>query len=293
MSATKTLENPLVPNLKLRQMYEKMVELRILGDLFAGLRDNQSGQIVDSIRNEEACRVATAIDLTPGDLVSDAQPSPAMNHLAGLAAASLLAQVSDPRRRISKNVPAATRSSPPGRLMPWLPSASNRLRLALGAAVALKRAGQQKIVLVYAYPADLRKAEWRQVLEIAGSLELPIVFVLLPTAASVKPFHLNSEGLRVPRIPVDASDAVALYRVMQESLNRVRNDGGPVLINCRAIAIARGSTSIADPVAEIEHLLLDRKLATRSRLDTVGVSLRKKISSSKAPARSSNKARSR
>ena len=50
---------------------------------------------LDSTRGQEACRVSTAIDLGPGDLVSDSQVGVVMDLLAGAKVDSLLKRVAE------------------------------------------------------------------------------------------------------------------------------------------------------------------------------------------------------
>ena len=50
---------------------------------------------LDSTRGQEACRVSTAIDLVPGDLVSDSQVGVVMELLAGAKVNSLLKRVAE------------------------------------------------------------------------------------------------------------------------------------------------------------------------------------------------------
>jgi TPP-dependent pyruvate/acetoin dehydrogenase alpha subunit len=91
-------ENPLIPNKKLRQMFVAMTEMRVLDEYIAehiaGLqRGRKARQRLDSTSGQEACRVSTAIDLEPGDLVSDAHTGVAMELLAGAPVDSLLQHV--------------------------------------------------------------------------------------------------------------------------------------------------------------------------------------------------------
>ena len=98
MSETELYENPLVPNAKLKQMYVAMAEARVLDEHVAGsakrgkgangrrgAKGSKTGRELGSIRGQEACRVSTAIDLGPGDLVSDS-----CDHVAGAGMAGVL-----------------------------------------------------------------------------------------------------------------------------------------------------------------------------------------------------------
>jgi pyruvate dehydrogenase E1 component alpha subunit len=80
----------------------------------------------------------------------------------------------------------------------------------------------------------------------------------------------------MPTIPVDANDAIAIYRVAQESIRRARQGGGPTLIRCQPYRIeastrapvARKFEKEQDALSKLEgHLaaqgLLTRNLRTR------------------------------
>jgi len=83
----------------------------------------------------------------------------------------------------------------------------------------------------------------------------------------------------MPGMPVDASDAVALYRVTQESLGRIRGGGGPVLIECKGYRVERPEDSTQDPLLQMKSFLLGRKVCTEAWMKNAGERLRKRISS--------------
>ena len=70
----------------------------------------------------------------------------------------------------------------------------------------------------------------------------------------------------MPGIPVDAGDAVAVYRVAQESLGRTRGGDGPVLIECVEHLGVRGRRPI-DPLDQMKEFLLGRKVGTKAWLN--------------------------
>ena len=84
-------------------------------------------------------------------------------------------------------------------------------------------------MVVYVLPDEVPAALWRKALTFAAEQELPVVFVVLPAhgaSAKARSTRLRSEragpGLRRAGHPVDADDAVAIYRVAQESIGRAR-----------------------------------------------------------------------
>ncbi|MCU1252922.1 MAG: hypothetical protein JWQ49_5951 [Edaphobacter sp.] len=304
LSETGMYENPLVPNAKLRQMFVAMAEARVLDEHVAGGQRRAKGsngakrikgikgrRRLDSIRGQEACRVSTAIDLGPGDLVSDSQVGVVMDLLAGAKVSSLLKHVAEigawksgsgknGSGNIAKGVKLGGTS---GRLLPWVDDAGERLRMAMGAALSFKAFGRANVVVAYVRHGTLGEGVWRKVLELAGKLELPLIFVVLPAGRGGKrdgKTKLSARTARwgVPGIPVDAGDAVAVYRVAQESLGRTRAGDGPVVIECVAHG-GKGATS--DPLVQMKEFLLGRKVCTKAWLESAGKGLRKRIAAAR------------
>lgn len=263
-------ENPLIPNARLRQMYRSMVRLQALARaLPAGRRDGLG---------LEACLVSTSIDLGPGDLVSDTLAGGVVEFLRG----ATLGEVLRPGKAATKRRPRADCST--AARMPAGLGIAERIWTALGAAAALKAeaaqakveakatgatAKQRGVVVIYVKPGEVPATLWREALPFAVKQELPVLFVVLPPArgrAQPGP-RMCETALRysVPGIPVDADDAVALYRVAQESIGRARIGGGAALMECAPFVLESpaGKRSVApDAIAGLESYLLQRSVAT-------------------------------
>jgi TPP-dependent pyruvate/acetoin dehydrogenase alpha subunit len=290
LSETGMHENPLVPNAKLRQMYVAMAEARALDEYVAGLQKRVKsrkgpkgrGRRLDSIRGQEACRVSTAIDLVPGDLVSDSHAGVVMDLVAGAKVSSLLKRVAE--LHSGKKTKGVKLEGTSGRLLPWIDDAGERLKMAMGAALSFKVLGRANVVVAYVRPGEVEQGVWRRVLELAGRLELPVIFVVLPAAKGERRdgvTNLSGKTARwgVPGIPVDAGDAVALYRVAQESLGRTRGGDGPVLIEC--VAYRWGGDAADDPLVQMNGFLLGRKVCTKAWLERAGDGLRRRIAAAR------------
>jgi TPP-dependent pyruvate/acetoin dehydrogenase alpha subunit len=123
------------------------------------------------------------------------------------------------------------------------------------------------------------------VLTLASKLELPIIFVVLPGGAGKKKkgdevgaLSAKARSCGVPGIPVDSSDAVALYRVAQESLGRTRGGDGPVLVECVSFPVkGRRRDSVVDPLVLMREFLLGRKVCSEAWLDRAGATLTRQI----------------
>lgn len=274
LKETKPYENPLVPNAKLKQIYTTMVEARALDEISVRLTARARTGRLNSVRGQEAVRVSTAIELTSGDLISDSQNGLVMQRIAGVGAASLFRQMDAIRAGEKDKLAKQPRRGGAARVLPWVEDAEDRLQMALGAALSLKVLGNTKIVIAYAYSRGLSDHAWRRILKRASQLDLPIIFVLLPTTVSnrgERSMSARAVACGVPGFPVDASDAVALYRVAQESIARSRGDGGPILIEClshRSPSELRSGPD--DPIRQMRGFLLGRKVASKAWLDRAG-----------------------
>ena len=128
---------------------------------------------------------AAYFGLGPGDLVSDSQAGVVMDLLAGAKVSSLLKRVAElgsGKNGSRKNAKGVRLGGTSGRLLPWIDDAGERLRMAMGAALSFKTLGRANVVVAYVRPGEVGKAVWRKVLELAGRLELPVIFVVLPAA---------------------------------------------------------------------------------------------------------------
>ena len=243
-------ENPLAPNRVLRQMYRLMLDLRQLEDTMA-----ESSDVTGKRAGAEACLASLAVSLRTGDLLSEA---------GGEFGLGLLRQAAP--------MPGKGRSKPGGPLqgvvdLPPMAVATERLLMAVGAAVAAKASGKGQVLLATVGAGELAPALWRQMLGFAARLELPMLFVVLPGGAGSGQGRLSgkSHTWGVPGFPVDGADALALYRVVQESMGRLRGGGGPVLLECvrwRGAGRAR-----VDAAERMRELLLARGILTPAKVD--------------------------
>ncbi|WP_433964941.1 thiamine pyrophosphate-dependent enzyme [Tunturiibacter gelidiferens] len=123
-------------------------------------------------------------------------------------------------------------------------------------------------MVAYAGHSDLDKKEWREIIEAAAKLELPMIFVVLPDSGKEKDgvtqLSAKVRGWGLPGMPVDAHDAVALYRVTQESLGRIRGGGGPVLIECKGYRVQGvGGDSRQDPLEQMKSFCWGARFVRR------------------------------
>jgi hypothetical protein len=228
-------ENPLLPNAKLKELYALMQRARSLSRAPA------------SAPRFEAILAATLLRVQPGDFISPPPNAP--------AAALLAAERSTP-------------NEPPTPL-----PAKYRLATVTGIAQGLKIANEKRFAVFYtdATPASARtEAGWQEALSYATQARLPLILIVAdvetasrssnPKAISWASISKLAKPLKLPVLTVDGADAVAVYRVMQETTHRARMGDGAAVIWCHLPA---KHSSATDPIRNMQRYLAARNLLPR------------------------------
>lgn len=192
-------DNPLLPQNRLRELHALMQRVRTMDR-----RRSKSAR--------EALLAATLIHLSAGDLVS------------GIAGDRTLRELAP--------------ESKAGEHAHDLPQ-SLRIPLCAGAARGMQTAGTDRIALAFV-EAGTTEPAWADGLRWAYRDRLPFLLVVADsgrTRASRTATPLLwpaltrlAASIHLPHFPVDGEDAVAVYRVAQETLERARSGGGPSVI---------------------------------------------------------------
>ncbi len=242
-------ENPLLPHRKLRELYTLMQHCRDLDAQAIKATPKTSRKPLPA---REAILAATTIHLLPGDLLS--------------------AELADDT--IPQLAPAPkTKKAPIGLFT--VPAPQPRLPLCAAAARAIQASDSEALLLAFVN-AGTPNPGWTYALEWAQQAQLPFLLTcidasggsskLLRSPKSDEP-ALNlptitafARKLKLPVLPVDGEDAVALYRVMQESALRARLGGGPAVI--WALTTPPGAKPLPRSLQPISRL--QKYMATRN-----------------------------
>ena len=234
----KSTGGPLISHEKLQLMYATMLQCRMLTEYAQGLpQRTSSARLYKGSLGQEAIACACAIDLRPED--------------------TLFVGPHDSIARLVKGVPL-------GELVQELHERPVRddwkmkLSLALNEAVRHKKKKKGNVVLIIADKAMAKRKEWRQTIKTADQAKLPMIFVEEnnPWPGPARPRAANHPRYDFPTFNVDANDVVAIYRVIYESLGRLRVDPCPVLLQAQPYRLAHER----DPLLHMEHYLTARKL---------------------------------
>jgi pyruvate dehydrogenase E1 component alpha subunit len=194
-------DNPLLPQDRLRELYALMARIR-----------KMERRKTNAAR--EALLAATLIHLSAGDLVCATPQDSTLQALAPKSSAGNRAH----------HLPAGL-----------------RIPLCAGTARGMQTAGTDRLAIAFA-EAGAAETGWEDALRWAHRDELPLLLIVADTGTSAtRNTTANKEllwpnltklasKLHLPHFPVDGEDAVAVFRVVQETSARARAHGGPSVI---------------------------------------------------------------
>lgn len=195
-------DNPLLPQDRLRELHALMHRIRAM--------DRRKSHAA-----REALLAAALIHLSKGDLVSGRAEDATLRAFAPTSNAG----------EDAHDVPQ-----------------SLRIPLCAGAARGMQTAGTDRIAVAFT-EAGAPETAWADALRWAYRDRLPFLLIVADNgtqrtqktsrnAPSLLWPELTrlAHGLHLPHFPVDGEDAVAVYRVLQETSARARSGGGPSVI---------------------------------------------------------------
>jgi pyruvate dehydrogenase E1 component alpha subunit len=226
----------------LLEMYRRMRRIREFElaaiDLF------KRGQVKGAIHaciGQEAAEVGVCLALRPDDLIAGTHRSHGHN----------LAKGADPKRMMAEILGKATgyckgrggsmhiAAFETGSLGALAVVASG-IPLAVGAALAFKMRGEDRVAVPFTGDAGCNTGNWHECLNMASAWNLPVVFVLennhygvstnIKDAVKQEDLSLRAQSYGIPGIRVDGFDAPAVYEATLEAVARARRGEGPTLL---------------------------------------------------------------
>ena len=237
------------------RLYASMLKCRMLAERAHRLSGNQTpGADYDFAIGREAVVIGATLELGPEDTIAVPPRDFAVHIAKGSSLKCLLSQAVRQNR-----IQAPTRAK----------GGCSRATVSfdpfnLGTGLALAHRLEKKRTVVVALCGEETSApdRWHDAMKFAGVHKLPIIYVKSTSAFNLRPgkgspaleelsFMARDSGF--PAIIVDGKDAVAVWRVAQESIHRARNGAGPTLIECDT-----QSPYASDPLTQMEHYMKKR-----------------------------------
>jgi TPP-dependent pyruvate/acetoin dehydrogenase alpha subunit len=263
----------LISDAKLKQLYATMVQCRMLTERACRLRGQpRSAGLYAASMGQEAIATGCAINLLPDDTIALAPHNSIASLVKGVPLGDIVAQMYARRTAHGQSANIIMPSSTQGA----------QLALATSVAMANKQKKKSNVVVAFGDRATTALGRWHEAVELAANKSLPMIFVVEDNPwTDPASFEANDEekdstekarSYGLPIITVDANDVVAVYRVAYESVERVRQGGGPVLVEGRPyrlysptkrrVANSAPRHSERDPLTHMERYLKTKRLFT-------------------------------
>ena len=220
---------------KLREIYASMLKLRSFRKQAQVRGARRRSQLLFT----EACEVGCTIDLQPQDTIA---VSPQQNFVIAMRGLQPVAahgnQPQSSERTISLNILTHR-------------DTAERLMLATGIAFAHWLQKDHSVVVVFADKDPVAANDTS--LQFAFEHRLPILFVQHAVPAGARKRSRSKKTFQLPVIPVDENDAIAVYRVAYEALDKARRGVGPTVIE----AIGSGTSERSRSNGQQHHDALE------------------------------------
>ncbi|MBV8632704.1 MAG: hypothetical protein JOZ83_17390 [Silvibacterium sp.] len=205
----------LISGEKFRELYAWLVKCELL--------ERHLGSSTASL-DEAVAAVGITLDLGREDTVVLGPRTYAANLIKGVPLRALLAHYKNGHGSVPLTFSAVNAVSIAGL------SAVRPAGLATGAALANKMARSRHIAVAFIDGDAVALAECKAAFEVASANQLPVLYVLHASPGRKLKRALSEAAKLVPVIAVDAHDVVAIYRVAQESIARVRQGYATIII---------------------------------------------------------------
>ena len=288
----------------LLEMYRRMVRIRefelAASDLF---RRGQVKGTVHTYIGMEASGVGVCMALRQDDLIAGTHRSHGHNIAKGASTKKMMAEILGKAtgycqgRGGSMHIAAFETGS-----LGALAVVASGIPLAVGAALAFKMRGEDRVTVPFTGDAGSNTGNWHECLNMASIWKLPVVFVLennhygvstnIKDSANIEDLSLRAVAYGIPGMRVDGFDVLAVYQAAGEAVTRARSGAGPTLLVTESYRIDghySGEPEVYRSRAEVDEYrqkepigryrthLIQSCNATQDDLDTIEAEIKQEI----------------
>lgn len=236
---------------RLKRLYSTVLHCRMLSDRARRLRGRSGSAALDDYSpGREAIFAGSLAHLAEGDCIVSSRRDLICDYAGKTPLKTIF-------RRLRAKKPAIEGLSGTVIAPTLLPESSAPINMGTGMALSFKTRGLPFVTMAFSSDAMHGQSPWHEALRFSALHKLPIVHIFhyaskAKSSPDAKDMEAAALSYGMPPIIVDASDAVAIYRVTFEAIRRAREGHGPALIVCIRTRL--------DGVAFMEDYLLKKNL---------------------------------
>lgn len=288
----------------LLEMYRRMVRIREfeLGAIDLFKRGQVKGAVHPYI-GQEASGVGVCMALRRDDLIAGTHRSHGHTLAKGADTKKMMAEILGKEtgyckgRGGSMHIAAFETGS-----LGALAVVGSGIPLAVGAALAFKMRGEDKVAVPFTGEGGSNTGNWHECMNMASAWNLPVIFVLennqyavstrVDTVIKVKDLSLRAQGYGVPGVRVDGFDVLAVYEAATNAVARARRGQGPTLLVTESYRfeghyagepeVYRTRAEVEehrklDPIPRFHKYLVDNGKASSDELNSIDMEVKKEI----------------
>jgi len=298
-------ERRIVPDAVVLELYKKMLGVFCIEERLKILTRQGKVSFLASTRGHEKIQVGTVMLMRPRhDWFFPYYREKAIAYALGMPIRDIflhmLSREGDPSSN-GRNMPEHF-SSRELNLVSQTACTGTQYLPAVGMAKALKKDGSDAIVYVSSGEGATSEGEFAEAVNWATREELPVLFVIqnngyaisVPqNAQTTSDVHRIAAGYGLPSYHVDGTWYETLYQTLPPLIQRMREGGGPVLIEAQVVRLESHSSSDdqmkyrseeemarareRDPIMQTERYLLGRGIMAQAAMDQMRAELQAEV----------------
>jgi pyruvate dehydrogenase E1 component alpha subunit len=249
-----TSQEPKLSPEGLKKLYKTMVLTRVLDTKCMNMqRQGRIGFYVPCA-GQEAAQIGSAFALIPEDWTVPTYRDQGVSLIRGIDLRKILAHLmgNSSDLMMGKQMPNHWGFKEINFMSVASPIAAH-LPVAVGIAMAMKLKKKNNVVLAYHGDGATSEGDFHCAYNFAGVYKAPIVFICenngwaisVPVARQTASTTLaiKAEAYGFDGVRVDGNDILAVYKATKQAVDRARNGGGPMMIECLTYRMGPHSTS--------------------------------------------------
>jgi pyruvate dehydrogenase E1 component alpha subunit len=290
----KTLE-PTMPDSLLLDLYHAMVLGRRFDERLLALQRQGRIGTFPPISGQEASQLGAVAALREDDWMVPAFRETAAEVWRGRSLESVI-------MGLNGYSEAATVDSP-GTTMPVSVPVGSQMLHAVGIGWAARYRKKDKVVLTFFGDGATSEGDFHEAMNFAAVFQAPVIFlcqnnqwaISLPRQKQTRARTIAQKAVAygMPGIQVDGNDILAVYRAVEEAVDRARSGQGPTLVECVTYRMMMHTTAddprryrtdeelegwkTKDPITRFETYLRRKKLLTKKKIEHIAEEVRDQI----------------